>query len=191
MARPRKQKEPPAVQVRDASPWGEVSEETTPDAYRDSTFVKGYSDKRTQFDQEKREGGRPEPLPYRLQYVPVESQSGQADNRKVAHYRTKGYIPLKYDDLASYGYSAEESGFVKGVDGTCRLGTQMLMICPAAKVAQHAKMLADDTKALSGTPRATMERAAAQYTGTVQGATGSNVDRADVLYEEEVGRETK
>jgi len=190
MARPRKQKEQP-VQVREVSPWGEISSEVAPDAYRDSTFVKGYSDARTQFDLEASQGGHPQPLPYRLQYVPVEKQNGVADNTKVAYYRTRGYIPVEFDKLAAYGLSAEESGFVKGVDGTCRLGSQMLMICPAQKVAVHAKMQREATEALQGMPLAQMQRAAAEYTGKVQGATGSTKDRADVWQEEEVGRETK
>lgn len=177
---------PPAVTVTEATPWGDISEEETPEAYRDATFVKGYSDKRIAFELAQRRGEPGTPLPFRLQYVPVEARSGQPDNTKVSYYKTRGYVPVQYDQLATLGINADESGFIRGTDGTCRLGSQMLMMAPAEKAARHAKRVAEDTKALSGQPLAQLERAAEQFTQHRAGTTGG---RADVWQEEEVVRE--
>lgn len=145
-AKETKPKEP-VISVS-ASPWGEANEAITEPAVQDMFYVAGYTDQRAKNELERREHGKAAPLPYRLQYVSVQLQSGLPDGRKRAHYAALGYVPVLFDEAQSkYGIDTATSGFVKGPDGTCRVGSQMLMACPREKVAQHARLLDERNEA--------------------------------------------
>lgn len=175
----------PVVQVT-ASPWGNVSEEEFKTSGRDKFFVKGYSDKRLAFEQEFARTGKGEPLSYRLQYVSVENRANQPTHEKAADYRSRGYVPVMFDECAKYGIDPNESGFVRNDDGTCRVGSQMLMVAPAAKVAAHAKQLEQLNREMSGAAAARMEAATERWNQAVAGRGG---ERVAPIYEEQVTTE--
>lgn len=154
-------KKSPVVEV--TSPWGgEIDPEGLAQG-RDQFYVSGYSDKRTEYDQAVREKERPQPLKHRLQWVTVQQQNGTVTKQKESWYRARGYIPVLFDDCKTYGLDPAKSGFVKDADGTCRTGTQMLMICPAAKVAGHAKELSDRNEAMVDSYKSRAEEAAEAF----------------------------
>lgn len=121
---------------------------------RDKFYLHGYSDVRGKRDIEVRrairkasgfdENGQwtlishpnlPKPIPYRFQYVAVEGPGPR--NAKVAEFRAMGYVPVKYDELSAYGIDPDQSTCEKGLDGTARVGSQMLMVCPADVAARN------------------------------------------------------
>jgi hypothetical protein len=169
---PKVESKPAPVVEVSASPWGDVMEGEFQEPTRDKFYVHGYSDKRTQFDRERAETGKGKPLSYRLQYVPVETAANKPTNVKSAEYRMYGYTPLLYDECAAHGIDPALSGFVRGEDGTCRVGSQMLMIAPATAAARMAKHLDERNLEQAGAPRARMENAVENYNAwaTAQGA---------------------
>lgn len=156
--------------VRVDSPWGNEIDPEGLASGRDQFYVAGYSDKREQFDQDIREGDKPTPLQHRLQYVSVQRASGAPLKEKEAYYASRGYVPLKYDECATFGIDPLKSGFIKDADGTCRVGSQMLMICPANKVAGHARELAERNEALVESWKGRAEAAADDYNRRHPGA---------------------
>lgn len=149
--------------VRVDSPWGTEIDTEGLQAGRDAFYVEGYSDKREQFDADVRTHGKPQALPFRFQYVSVQRQSGAPNKEKEAYYRSRGYVPVMYDEAATYGIDAAKSGFIREADGTCRVGSQMLMACPAKKVAGHAKDLADRNEALAQAYKSRAQAAADEF----------------------------
>ncbi len=147
--------------AEELSIWGDTSDsELPPDAPdRDFFWVEGYSDKRREFELAAASGERPKPLKWRLQYVSVEAPNRMPDGRKEMQFRAMGYVPIPFDRAADYGIDSLQSGFIKGPDGTCRVGSQMLMACPAEKAAVHARKQRDATKRLSEGSAAKLEGA--------------------------------
>jgi hypothetical protein len=149
----------PEPVVRVDSPWGTEIDPEGLQQGRDAFYVEGYSDKREQYDAAVREGERPTPLANRLQYVSVQRSSGAPDKAKESWYRARGYVPVTRENCASFGIDAQKSGFIWDADGTARVGSQMLMGCPAAKVAGHAKDLKERNEALARSGFNRMEEA--------------------------------
>ena len=174
----------PVVSVT-ASPWGEVSEEEFKTSTRDKFYVHGYSDKRAEFDKSFAKTGKGVPVDYRLQYVSVENRANQPTHEKAADYRSRGYIPVLYDECAKWGIDPTLSGFVRGEDGTCRVGSQMLMLAPAKAVAAQAKQLETLNREMSGAAQARMQRATDQWNL----AAGPGAERTAPIYEEQVTTE--
>lgn len=154
-------KQPPVVRVD--SPWGNDIDPEGLAQGRDQFYVAGYSDKREQYDQAVREGDKPVPLAQRLQWVTVQRANGAVTKEKEGWYRARGYIPVLYDDCKTYGIDPAQSGFVKEADGTCRVGSQMLMVCSAKKVAGHAKELRERNEAMVDAYKARANAAADEY----------------------------
>jgi len=74
-----------------------------------------------------------------------QAASGDADGRKVAEWRAKGYLPVKWEDADKYGIDLESSAAVKGPDGTVRLGDVVLMAAPAKVAATHYRRQREQT----------------------------------------------
>lgn len=149
----------PTPVVRVDSPWGTEIDPEGLQQGRDAFYVEGYSNEREQFDQAVREGEKPTPLANRFQYVSVQRSSGAPDKAKESWYRARGYIPVTRENFASFGIDDKKSGFIFDADGTARVGSQMLMVCPAKKVAGHAKDLAEKNAALAKSAFSRMEEA--------------------------------
>lgn len=138
------------VEVKERSPWGEsVDDGVVNDPTRRSTFIGGYSDVRTAFESETRAGNDPRPLQHRFQWARAERPNGDADGRKVAQWKGKGYSKPTWEEVEKAGYDLAGSAAVKGPDGTVHLGDTVLMWCPARTAAAHAKRLREETKAAS------------------------------------------
>lgn len=151
----------PIIQV--SSPWGTEVDPEGLQQGRDAFYVEGYSDKRERYDVDVREGVKPTPLAYRFQYVSVQRQSGAPDKAKESFYRSRGYVPVTRENAASFGVDIAKSGFIIDADGTARVGSQMLMACPAKKVAGHAKALNEQNNELANSAYARMEEATADF----------------------------
>lgn len=162
--------------VRVDSPWGTEIDPEGLQQGRDAFYVEGYSDKREQYDAAKRDGQRPTPLANRLQYVSVQRSSGAPDKSKEAFYRSRGYIPVTRENFASFGIDDKKSGFIFDADGTARVGSQMLMVCPAAKVAGHVKDLDEKNAALAKSAFARMEEAVDDFNRRHPGMKGTTFD---------------
>jgi len=134
------------IEVEDRNPFGE---ETDPSQLtneeRDALFIDGYSDKRREFELSVARGEHPDPLKWRLHWVRGQAASGDADGRKVAEWRAKGYLPVKWEDADKYGIDLESSAAVKGPDGTVRLGDVVLMAAPAKVAATHYRRQREQT----------------------------------------------
>lgn len=126
------------IEVEDRSPFGDetdTGQHVTDE--RDALFIPGYSDRRREFEMAVARGERPATLPWRFQWVRGQAASGDADGRKVAEWKAKGYIPVAWDDAAKYGINLKDSAAVRGVDGSVRLGDVVLMAAPAKIAAAH------------------------------------------------------
>lgn len=134
------------IEIEDRNPFGE---ETDPSQYhtdeRDALYIEGYSDKRKAFELAVARGERPDPLEWRMHWVRSQAASGDADGRKVAEWRAKGYIPVRWEDADKYGIDLESSAAVKGPDGTVRLGDVVLMAAPAKVAATHYQRQREQT----------------------------------------------
>ena len=168
------------VEVRERSPWGEsVDEAFTQDPGRTSTFIGGYSDKRAEFEREARAGNDPMPLQHRFHWVRVERANGDADGRKVAQWKAKGYTKADWKVVAEAGYDLDTAAAQKMPDGSVRLGDLMLMWCPAPVAAAHSKRIKEDTKAASDAYQKRVEEATEDanrkmgYRTGSRGATGA------------------
>ena len=147
------------------NPWGESEGPDAPQDHHahDRFYVHGYSDKRQDFEQEKRAGGKPTPLPWRFQYVTVERSSGQPTNEKVADFKGRGYVAVPFDEAASYGIDVNQSAFVRGPDGTCRQGSQMLMVAPKEAAARDYRLQMEKNAAMSTAMKQQAAQAAEDY----------------------------
>jgi hypothetical protein len=147
------------------TPWGEIE---GPDIHsehyaHDAFYLHGYSDKRQDQDQARAAGERTEPLPHRFQFVSVERSNGQPNNEKVSYYKGRGYKPLMYDELSSFGIDAAKSACVKGPDGTCRQGSQMVMVAPKEVAARDFRLRQEAIKRRLGSYKAMAEQAADDF----------------------------
>ena len=175
----------PAIIV--SSPFGDEDKVTDSreDHYsKDWFYVHGYSDKRQDWEEARAKGQKPASLPFRMQFVSTTRASGQPMNERVSMFKGRKYIPVMYDEAHKYGIDVNKSAFVKEADGTCRQGSQMLMVCAADVAAAHAKKVAQATKDLSESVRATANRAAEDYNARYPGGTPTSFD-----FEEKTGRD--
>lgn len=165
------EKQPPAIIAEELSPWADLTDEAIAEAgAMDPWFVSGYSDKRKAREVAIARGEKPEPLPWRFQYVRTTHTSGTPDNSKAAEFSTLRYIPVQYDDAHKYGIDVKKSGFNRGPDGTCRVAGQMLMVTPARVAAVHANAQRERTRALTEAATSRMDTAVAQYNSRNPGA---------------------
>ena len=149
------------VEVRERSPWGEsVDDSVGSDPGRTSTFVGGYSDKRTEFERETAAGNNPRPLQHRLHWARAERPNGEADGRRIAYWKAKGYRKPTWEEAAAAGYDLASSAAIRAPDGSIRLGDTVLMWAPAATAAAHRKRIREDTKAASDAYQKRVEDAA-------------------------------
>ena len=181
---PKPPKQPPALIAEEIGMWGEVPADLPVHGPSlDPFYIKGYSDKRKEFEQAAARGDRPAPLPYRFQYVPTAKTSGIPDNQKTAEYTAKGYTPMLYDDAVKYGIDPKESGFVRAPDGTCRVANQLLMVAPRQVAARLAKQQQDLTKELSAGATSKLDAAVADFNARVGSQYGhASVDREETLH---------
>ena len=126
----------PLLTVKDRNVAGEVMETSAfINTGMDKTYVGGYSDKRRELDiaAAKHQESDIE-LPHRLQWVRTKKVSGQADSTKPIEWRSKGYRPVRADELESLGYSP--LAFETTAEGGVRNGDVELYLCSAAQ-AEH------------------------------------------------------
>jgi hypothetical protein len=187
----KQEKQPPAIIAEELDPWGHISDaDVAGEGRQDPWFVAGYSDKKREHDTALREwrlgrGPKPDPIPYRFQYVRTTLMSGAPDNSKPSEYIAKGYIPVQYDDAAKFGIDVQKSGFARGPDGTCRVANQMLMITPTRIASIHAKKLEETTKALSEGASSRLQTAVDDFNARV----GAKYGKAEVFQEEEMRKD--
>lgn len=181
MAKPEKQ--PPAIIAEEFNPWGDISDEAIAEAgMADPWFVSGYSDKRKAREGAVARGERPDPLPYRFQYVRTTLTSGVADNTKPAEFTAMRYIPVMYEEAHKFGIDVKKSGFNKGPDGTCRVANQMLMVTPNRIAEVHARAQRERTRALTESSGSKLESAVDDFNRRV----GQHYGRAEVEKSEEL-----
>lgn len=160
--------QPPAVIVYD-NPFGEATEaERNGEPLMDRFFLKGYSDVRVERELAERDyragkGPKPAPLPRRFHFVSVQRMDGTANRNKEAEFRSKGYRPVKFDELKSLGIDAELSTCEKGPDGTARVGSQMLMVADARVAAREYNEQRARTDAQYDAVKATLDEKADAY----------------------------
>lgn len=134
----------PIVTARPVSLFGDVSEEemngdpTVPDRF----FIKGYSDRRREFDAAMKEyeagrGPRPKAMDFRLQCVRVFNAKDGHDKTKAAAWMAKGYRYLQYEEARKHGLDIERSAFEKGADGSARMGEYVVMIADQKAAARN------------------------------------------------------
>ena len=187
----KQEKQPPAIIAEELDPWGHISEaDVEGEGRQDPWFVSGYSDKKREYELALRafrlgKGPKPDPVPYRFQYVRTTLMSGAPDNSKPSEYIAKGYIAVQYDDAAKFGIDVKKSGFARGPDGTCRVGNQMLMITPERIARVHAKKQAETTKALSEGAASQLQNAVDSFNARV----GERYGHAEVFQEEELRKD--
>jgi hypothetical protein len=165
------------VEVRERSPWGESLDESfVNDPGRTSTFIGGYSDKRAEFERESRAGGNPKPLAHRLHWARTERPNGEAEGRRVAEFKRKGYTKPTWDEVMAAGYDLTTCGAIKGPDNSIKLGDTVLMWCPAPIAAANVRRVREETKAASDAYQKRVEEAtekANQQMGYKQGSRGA------------------
>lgn len=185
----KKSDKPP---VRVESPlWGEANMDPEDAAQgRDVFWVEGYSDKRQEFDHERSMQGltgrraQTQPMQFRFQYVSVERSNGTPLKAKEQGFRAKGYVPVTKENCKSFGVDPDKSGFLFDADGTCRVGSQMLMVCPADKVARHAAELERRNKEMLSAAKGRLEGAVDSYNARHPGYEPTSID-----FEEKEGRD--
>jgi hypothetical protein len=134
------------VEVEDRNPFGEnVDESIVDNPIRSLTYVPGYSDAKHKRELDIKEGKTPRPLRHRFQWVRAERATGSPDGTKINEFKGKGYHMIGWQEAIDLGYNMEESAAVKGEDGTCRLGDQVLMVCDAKTAATHYKRWRETT----------------------------------------------
>lgn len=152
------------VEVQDRNPFGDVDEKTMNRIMEDpsysASYVKGYSDKRTQRDIALREGHRPETLPFRLQWARAKTLDGRDDIRRVNHWKQRGYTKLTWAEAEAKGLDLANSGAVqKGEDGLIYYGENVLMICDADRAAYNYKKQRQATEEQAESAQARVEAA--------------------------------
>ena len=107
-----------------------------PDVAQDATFIPGYSDKRRQVDEARKNGTRPPALTHRYHLVRTKMPSGRPDMRDAFNFRAKGYREVHTDELASLGIQMPLGG-IKNTDGTISVGDTTLFVCSAEQAARN------------------------------------------------------
>ena len=153
----------PLISVRERTPdAAELARQYQDNSGQDLTFVKGYSDKRRQVDDEARRGiDSKVDIPFRLHYVTVQKPNGRPDAQKATQFRAMGYRPLPYDEASNYGievpYHAERTpeGFIK-------VGDTVLYFTAAenaAKLEAQGRSAIDDATSADSTAAALHKQA--------------------------------
>jgi hypothetical protein len=153
------------------NPFGEFTEEQLAgQPMADRFYLAGYSDKRHERDLEVREarkaGREPKkmpPLERRFQYVSVERADKTPVGDKELEFRRLGYRVVKWDELASLGIDAENSGAKPGPEGTVRVGSQMLMVADAPVAARNFRDVREATERQSEAVRDKLQEVARRY----------------------------
>jgi hypothetical protein len=137
-------KRKPLITAQETSIFGEVEEALINDSRRDIFELPGYSDKRRQFEMDRREGKAVPPLPFRVQLVPVQRSTGQPEYRKVSERIGMGYKMISPDELerlTDEAYWDENdrplTSYQKGPDGTVRLNEYAVMVCDGKQAAAN------------------------------------------------------
>lgn len=178
-------RQPPAIIAEELSPWGDASDVDTPAVRHDYFHIEGYSNKRTERELAVRAGERPDPLPWRFQYVTTVDPMGRAQSsRKAGEFRANGYVAVQYDEcLSKYGIDPSKSGFDRAPDGTCTVGgTQMLMAAPARVAAGLAKAQRELTQQLSDGRNSKLERAVDEYNAAHPGSAPTGIISEESLH---------
>ena len=132
------------VEAVERNPYGEdIDPAYLEDTGTDITNVPGYSDIRKANDAITTKGGKLRPLPGRLQWARAQTLNGQADNRKVAEWKNKGYKVLGWEEAKSLGLDVDATAAQRGLGGDVRLNEYVLMYAPpkvaAARYAAQRK----------------------------------------------------
>jgi hypothetical protein len=132
------------VMAQETSIFGEVEESLVNDTRRDIFEMPGYSDKRRQFEMDRRDGKAVPPLPFRVQLVPVQRATGQPEYRKVSERIGMGYKLISPEELETRTGEVywDENGnpltsYQKGPDGTVRLNEYAVMVCDGKQAAAN------------------------------------------------------
>ena len=164
----------PRIEVVDRNPYGDdVDPQAMEDAARDSTFIEGYSDVRSQRELDVRDGKQPAPLKHRLQWARAKSFDGtRSDGRRMMHWQVdKHYETLKYDDAIKMGYLVDKNpAITKGPDGLAYLGERVLMYATGPVAAANKRKV--DGELAEQTQRAAnrMEDAVERFNRDTKGA---------------------
>lgn len=123
------------IEVKERNPYGEeIDAEYLERTGTSVTAVPGYSDKRQQRDAALARGEAPPPLNGRLQWARAQTLTGQPDLRKVAEWKSKGYVVLTPEKAKELGYDLAGSAAI--VEGNqIRLNENVLMYAPPAVAA--------------------------------------------------------
>ena len=170
------------IEVKERNPYGEsISEAVVNDPGRTSTYVGGYSDLRAQNEVEAHKGNAIRPLSRRLQWARAERPNGDADGRRVAHWKKKGYSVPTWDEAIAAGLDISASAAIKGPDGTVRLGDTVLMWAPAPVAAAHYKAQREATREASDAYQHKVEDATEQANKAMGYRVGSRGATAPVF----------
>lgn len=140
----KRDKQPPRIEAREVSIFGEVDESLMQDVGKDIFELPGYSDRRRQLELDRKAGKKWEPLPFRSQLVPIQKMTGTPDYTKVADHVRQGYKLVSPDDLERLcgqplwderGHPL--SSYQKGPDGTVRLNEYAVMVCDSKQAAAN------------------------------------------------------
>ena len=128
------------VEVVERNPFGEeIDPAYLEDQSTDITEMPGYSNLRRQRDAAVQKGGKVPALPGRLHWARAQTIGGQADNRKVAEWKTKGYRVIQWEEAKALGLDVEASAAQRGTDGTIRLNEYVAMWAPPEVAAARYK----------------------------------------------------
>lgn len=105
---------------------------------QDYTFIPGYSDRRTEREVERRKGNAGPKLSHRFHWVRTKRPSGTPDLRKSFEFRSKGYVPVKVDQLPALGITMPPAGAVNA-DNEIVVGDTTLYVCTAATAAKNER----------------------------------------------------
>ena len=147
MSKKGRKKAAPKIEAREVSMWGTMTEEELQNPNIDQFDLKGYTDKRREFEEAVKRGERPNPLPWRFQYTSIASPSGAPRGDKQARRAARGYKVVKWDEAKNYGIELEDSegnpigAARRGDDGNVHVGSQVLMVAPKEVAARDAMLI--------------------------------------------------
>jgi len=155
------------IEVSDPSPFGEQFDQAVlQDSGKDSTYIEGYSNVRTQRELAVARGERPEPLRHRLHWARGKTLDGvRDDGRRISHWQVnKHYRMLPYEEAVKLGYDVTANPAIrKGEDGLAWLGERVLMVADAPIAAANLKKVQQDTTAMLEAPQTRMQDAVESY----------------------------
>jgi len=145
------------IEVRDTSPWGdEFDEQILTDPGKDSTYIKGFSDKFREREIAVSKGERPAPLEHRLQWA----NPGNL-HRWLVNKHNK---VLMYDDALKLGYDLKENpAITRAEDGRALLRDQVLVYADRKVAASNFHKVRENQDQEEVRARNTMAQAATNY----------------------------